>query len=270
LTTEQGEFAVTKELSESAQKLLQLIPADGSFKGNTTLRRDSGLADEYWKVRDELEKAGLITLGKGRGGSVALQPTAPVAAVEAALKDENLVDDESKLYDPLKKLLDHDWGNEAKETEDFFELRITASPRERSRDSGQWSRPDLTLVEVNTFEYLPGSNLEVTTFEVKRFADVQNIASVYEAAAHSRWAHYAYLVAEVPKEKTDLPDRFVSEVQRFRIGLMIMWLENGEWKFDVSSEPLRLVPEPKELDKLLKAFFNDSKRAKEFKARVRS
>ena len=187
-----------KELSEQAKALLQLIPPDGSFVGNTYLRRKSSLSDEeYWKVRNELEEAALITLGRGRGGSVALQllvtPVAPVAPAAG-----NLVHDESDLYEPLKKLLNDDWGKEAKQTEDFFELRITASPRGRQRDSGQWSRPDLTLVEVSTYDYIPGSNLEITTFEVKRFDDAQNIASVYEAAAHSRWAHYAFLVAEVP------------------------------------------------------------------------
>ena len=256
-----------KELSEAAQRLLQLIPKDGSFVGNTTLRRKSELIDGYWPVRNELEHAGLITLGKGRGGSVALQLSATPITVPSD-REENLVQDESDLYEPLKTLLDEDWGSEAKETEDFFELRVTASAKGRQRDSGQWSRPDLTLVEVNTFEYLPGANLEVTTFEVKKFADAQNIASVYEAAAHSRWAHFAYLVAEVPEENFEFPERFVSEVQRFRVGLLVMWRENGEWKFSVDTEPERLIPEPKELESLLKTFFNDSKRAKEFKSRV--
>lgn len=258
-----------KELSEPAQKLLQLIPPDGSFVGNTSLSRKSALGDDYWKVRTELEEADLITLGRGRGGSVALQlsVTTPVSPVEPG-KEENLVSEEVELYEPLKELLWADWGKAAKESEDFFELRITASPRGRSRESGQWSRPDLTLVEVNSFEYLPGSNLEVTTFEVKRFADAQNIASVYEAAAHSRWAHFAFLVAETPQEDYKFPDRFISELQRFRIGLIVMWRENGTWKFSDSTEAVRLIPEPKELESLLKTFFSDSKRAKEFKARV--
>ena len=260
---------VKNELSELAQKLLQLIPPDGSFIGNTSLSRKSGLGDDYWKVRTELEEAGLITLGRGRGGSVALQLSAatPVTTVQPG-QEKNLVNEEVELYEPLKELLWEDWGKAAKESEDFFELRITASPRGRSRDSGQWSRPDLTLVEVNSFEYLPGSNLEVTTFEVKRFADAQNIASVYEAAAHSRWAHYAFLVAETPQEDYKFPDRFISEVQRFRIGLIVMWRENGQWKFAVNTDAVRLIPEPKELESLLKTFFGDSKRAKEFKARV--
>ena len=58
-------------LSGSAENLFQLIPPDGSFVGNTTLRKKSGLdEDEYWKARKELEEAALIVLGKGRGGSV--------------------------------------------------------------------------------------------------------------------------------------------------------------------------------------------------------
>jgi hypothetical protein len=260
-----------QELSEAAQKLLQLIPTDGSYVGNTSLSRKSGLGEEYWNVRKELDQAGLITFGRGRGGSIALQlsAAAPVSVIEAA-PSKNLVGDEADLYEPFRKLLNDDWGAAAKESEDFFELRITASPRKWQRDSGQWSRPDLTLVEVTNFEYLPGSNLEVTTFEVKRYADVLNLASVYEAAAHSRWAHYAYLVAEAPEEGVKFTDRFLSELQRFRVGLMTLWREKGEWKFNVEGEPERLSPDPKELDSLLKTFFSDAKRAKEFRSRVGS
>lgn len=237
--------------------------------GNTYLRRKSGLSDEeYWKVRNELEEAALITLGRGRGGSVALQLSVAPPVVPITPAVGNLVHDESDLYEPLKTLLNDDWGKEAKQTEDFFELRITASPRGRQRDSGQWSRPDLTLVEVSTYDYIPGSNLEITTFEVKRFDDAQNIASVYEAAAHSRWAHYAFLVAEAPDDKFEFPERFISELERFRIGLMVIWRENGEWKFDVYTDAERLSPEPQEQESLLKSFFYDTKRAKEFKSRV--
>jgi hypothetical protein len=264
--------ATKKELSEAAQSLLQLIPRDGSFVGNTFLRRKSGLEEAgYWQARNELEQAGLITLGKGRGGSVALQLTQLIVTSVPETPppaEANLVTDEIELYEPLKKLLKDEWGKEAEQTEDFFELRITASPRGRQRESGQWSRPDLTLVEVNTFEFLPGSNLEVTTFEVKKFEDAQNIASVYEAAAHSRWAHYAFLVAEVPTESYEFPERFVSELERFRIGLIMMWRENGNWKFEVYTEAERLIPEPKELELLLKSFFYDSKRVKDFRSRV--
>ena len=97
------------ELSEDARKLLALIPTDGSFAGNTSLRRKSGLDDKYWGVRNELEQAEFITLGRGRGGSVALQllKVTSISAVEP-VSDHDLVEDESELYEPLKKLLDED------------------------------------------------------------------------------------------------------------------------------------------------------------------
>jgi hypothetical protein len=75
-------------------------------------------------------------------------------------------------------------------------------------------------------------------------------------------------VAEVPAEDYQFPDRFISELTRFRIGFILMWRENGEWKFTADTDPERLTPEPKELESLLKTFFSDSKREKEFKRQV--
>jgi hypothetical protein len=49
---------------------------------------------------------------------------------------------------------------------------------------------------------------------------------------------------------------------------MVIWRENGEWKFDVYTDAERLNPEPQEQESLLKSFFYDTKRAKEFKSRV--
>ena len=92
------------KLSEKAEKLLNAIPLGGGFVGNTTLQRTSGLAgDEYWNTRRELLNSDLIILWKGKGGSIARRPS----DAEAPLKpSERLVEDESELYEPLKKWLD--------------------------------------------------------------------------------------------------------------------------------------------------------------------
>lgn len=47
--------------------------------GKYLAAENSGLEDEYWGIRNELEQAGLVTLGRGRGGSVALQLSAAPA-----------------------------------------------------------------------------------------------------------------------------------------------------------------------------------------------
>lgn len=258
------------ELSEKAEKLLNVIPPGGGFVGNTTLQRISGLAgEEYWDTRRELLNSDLIILGKGRGGSIARRPSGSEPE-QPPRASEKLVEDESDLYEPLKKWLDDNWGRSVQEEGDFFNAKITATGKGRPRASGQWSRPDLTVVQVNSYEFLPQINPEVTTFEVKRFNDSENIAAVYEAAAHSRWAHYAYLVVEVPDGDTELPDRFMSEVERFKLGLMLMWREGADWKVEEQEwETERLNPEPKELEALLEYFFQeDIKGAKQFKKAI--
>jgi hypothetical protein len=251
--------------SKEAKQLLSLIPRDGVFIGNRTLQRRSHLGKKrYWELRKELVSAGLLTRGKGRGGSVArLGIKAETAAVGKKRRD--LVKKEAELYEPLRQWLADEWGKEV-EGGDFFEVLVTGTPRKKKRASGQWSRPDVTVVQVSSYEFLPQPVLEVTTFEVKKNSDAENIRSVYEAAAHSRWAHFSYLVTEVPNSEHVFPERFVSELERFNIGLIFMWKEKGKWSFEEQEwETDRLNPEPAELNGLLKAFFQHSTREKEFK-----
>jgi hypothetical protein len=56
-------------LSAEAQELLNLIPENGSI-GNVSLSARFGADRNYWVVRQELLDAQMITLGRGRGGSV--------------------------------------------------------------------------------------------------------------------------------------------------------------------------------------------------------
>jgi type I restriction enzyme M protein len=171
-------------LSGAAKKLLQLVPPDGEFIGNTSLQRRSKLGKRYWKLRSELVDAGFLVRGKGHGGSVKIAGGAEAASL-VAKRAKLSVRRESELYEPLRGWLCEEWGKDV-ESGDFFEVIVTATATGKKRASGQWSRPDITLVQVNSYEYMPQPVLEVTTFEVKKFSDAQNIRSVYETAAHSR------------------------------------------------------------------------------------
>jgi len=258
------------KLSRTAKQLLALVPLDGDFIGNTTLQRRSKLGNRYWKVRKELVEGGFLIRGKGRGGSVAILPPVADSKLTPPKKGKLFVRRESELYEPLKGYLDKAWG-EGVEDGDFFEVRVTGSARRRKKASGQWSRPDVTLVQVNSYEYLPQPVLEVSTFEVKKFSDAEKISSVYEAAAHSRWAHFSFLVAEVPDSEFEFPDRFMSELERFKIGLILMWKEKDQWQFGENEyETDRLEPAAEELNVLLDGFFKDKRRVKEFKLSIGS
>ena len=63
------------ELSEEAGEILAHLPADGTPMGNGRLRSLTGLdPDDYAAAAEELKALGLVRLGRGRGGSLALAP----------------------------------------------------------------------------------------------------------------------------------------------------------------------------------------------------
>jgi hypothetical protein len=252
------------KLTKDALRLLDLVPSSGEFVGNTNLLRRSSLGDRYWAVRKELLNQGILTRGKGRGGSVARIAAGPRRSRVDVNKVEGLVAKEAELYEPLKIWLEANWGKDIVNG-DFFEVQITATPHGRRRSSGKWSRPDLTVVQVNNYDYLAQSVLEVTTFEVKRFGDAEDILSVYETAAHSQQAHYSFLVVEVPSKESELPDSITSAVDRFPIGLMAMWRTKNGWQIEERAwDTERLNPDPSKLDALLRTFFHKSKRRGEY------
>jgi len=258
----------TRDLSPEARRMLQMIPPDGSSIGNSSLRSKIGLSvEDYWRVRDELLRAGLIQTGKGRGGSVSRTPDSagePIYDPQASL-----VREEKELYEPLCNWLQANWGRETEKTGDFFSVKITAFPSGRSRQSGKWSRPDITTVQVNRFDFLPGSCIEVTSFEVKKRDDAKDVAAVFEAAAHSRWAHNSYLVCETIGTNELIPERILSECGRFGVGLMRIYVTNNGYECKEEVEPKGQTPSPADLDMTLRNFFAEDKRkSKEFRARI--
>ena len=81
--------------------MLELVPEDGVFIGNTSLQRKSKLGKRYWKLRKQLVDGGFLTLGKGRGGSVA-RSAAQAGAARIVSKGKLFVQRESELYEPLE------------------------------------------------------------------------------------------------------------------------------------------------------------------------
>ena len=59
------------EVSEDAKRILENLPPDGSMIGNMSLRDSLELdPKKYFDAKRELEVAGLIVTGKGKGGSL--------------------------------------------------------------------------------------------------------------------------------------------------------------------------------------------------------
>lgn len=70
-------------LSKSAQALLDALPADGSLRSNLRLRSEVDLDDDaYAGAKQELIDAGVVQLGRGRGGRLGRREVVTVANFE--------------------------------------------------------------------------------------------------------------------------------------------------------------------------------------------
>jgi len=246
------------ELSESAKKILEALPKDGSMIGNTALRKRLGMdAAGFFQAKRELEERGKVVTGRGRGGSIGLaaefiEPPSQPSRVEG-------VKNESELYDPIKKYFDENWAPNYIQP-NYYCCVKTATPKGRKRKTGLWLRPDISILTVSRYEFLPTKDIEVTTVEAKRYSDATPQA-VFETASQSKFAHQAYLVIEW-LEETDMDDsekesikRILKEAQRFGVGIIQMKNVSGRWDFREILEPERQKPDPDDCNTFIEQNF---------------
>lgn len=258
-----GRIARTKigagDLSVEAAMMLAALPTDGSTVGNYSLRSQRDLDDEtYAQAKRELRSAGLIKVGVGYGGTVARVSALPGARVVEEPSSAGLVRLEKELYEPFAE-----WLRSSLADQDlaFAEARITATPKGYKHGSGRWSRPDVTAVQVFRYDWLPDITVEVSSYEVKRAMDAKKLESIYEAAAHGRWAHRASVVVEQPEDGEAVPASIFDEVRRFRLGLYAM-RRRSEGGFDVREiikPPLTHESQPEDLNDLLGYFLGENR-----------
>jgi adenine-specific DNA-methyltransferase len=94
-------------LSPDARALHDLLPADGSTAGNIGLRNQLGWEEaRYEAAREELDAAGLITRGRGKGGSLARVAGASTASSGllplGALEGEMFAPETVTAFAPVK------------------------------------------------------------------------------------------------------------------------------------------------------------------------
>jgi hypothetical protein len=193
--------------------------------GNLALRQKLGWQDEkYWRIRDELLDLGLVAKGRGQGGTIRLVEDGDDEPVpKSSKKREPRTEErayESSLYLPFAQTLRGDWARE--ERLDTLAVEVTARQARRST-GGTWTRPDVTVVSRRTFRYVPSSQFDVWTFEIKT-ADAIDVVGVFEAAAHARRATRAFVAFQVPPtpdaEQEDVLKRCESEAERIGVGLI--------------------------------------------------
>ncbi len=248
-----------KQKSKLSKILLNSIPKDGkTYPNHIILQKVQKTAkaqinlevsrEMYFEIRNELITEGLVGKGVGYGGSV--------YRIEGAKKAGK----ESDLYESVRKYIENNWTAE-NEIKDFV-LDKTAEQGGKKRQ-GIWTRPDFSLVAIQSYTYIPGRTIELITFEVKP-ADDFRIEGVFETAAHSRATHRSYLMIHTPdgRPDTDKFQRLVSECERFRLGLII-FADKDNWDtYEIVQDADHRNPNPGDVNSFIKTLMKKDSQEK--------
>ena len=194
--------------------------------GNSVLRKELKWDEErYWGVEQHALDKGLITRGRGRGGTAILvREMRKKAKVDQSISGKP--SKESKSYEPIRQLLDKYWGKiEFKEPSDFV-VEITAlTLRGKEGTGGTWTQPDVAILAVRQSELSNANHLEVITFEIKTGNSI-SVTGVFEALSHREFAHRSFVVyhckeAEFSEGNDRENGRILELAQRHGVGVIV-------------------------------------------------
>lgn len=249
-------------LNAEEQALLDKIPPDGSNIGNITVRRALGWDEaKYWPIRDSLYTKGYVGLFRCRGGGVrrifglTATPTVTARAAHATESQKS----ESEYYADLETTLREQWAKDMG-LENYL-VQVTAQQGRRDT-GGAWTRPDIVLVSVTNYRYIPGRQLDVNTFEVK-LADQADIKAVYEALAHCRASTSAYLLLVGSKDCTaDDLEQIKREAARHGVGLIRIKDPKNFDEWDYIIEPRSTLSDPASIEEFIETQLSDENKRK--------
>lgn len=243
--------------------LEQVGNADGRIT-NKLLQENLGWNNEkYWRIHQQLFESGAIEKGRGYSGMVILvSEEDPIAAADVAAAEVETSDSgsllpepdvmrEAALYAPVLKQLNENWRVRRQLDQCHGEITALQGRRETG---GSWSRPDVTVVGVKKYEFLPDRLLEVFSFEVKASYDV-SIKGVLEALAHREAATRSYVIYHTDgRDLGEFPEALRIEELAVRHGIGVFAAKDindfKSWE-EVTSAP-RATPDPDTLDTFLK------------------
>lgn len=249
-------------LTAEEQALLNQIPADGSNVGNITVRRALDWDEpKYWPIRDSLYTKGYVGLFRCRGGGVrrilGVTPTPPPVAPATPAADPQK--SETSYYADLERTLREQWAKDMG-LENY--LVQTTAQQGRRDTGGAWTRPDIVVVSVTNYRYIPGRQLDVNTFEVK-LADQADIKAVYEALAHCRASTSAYLLLVGNNDGTaDDLEQIKREAARHGVGLIRIKDPKDFDNWDYMLEPRSTLSDPASIEEFIETQLSDENKRK--------
>jgi len=129
---------------------------------------------------------------------------------------------------------------------------VVANTARRGPHMGRWTRPDLTLVALQKLSIRKRIECEIITFEIKR-EEYGDITAVFEAVAHTRFAHYAYVAWHFPEasQKWKSFEEIKNNCHAHGIGLITFSEPFTLTSYKIIITPERKNPHPYDVDQFI-------------------
>lgn len=241
-----------------SNELLSLLHSPDPPPGHTSLAgRLRWTPQRYAAAKEELLKLRLVVLGH-RGSLRKVDPPSGWVAREPKGNDVEpwefvpASSKESVLYEPIVQTLRDRWQ---KDPAVFPPAGVHNTANSGSKKTGgRWSRPDVTLVRLREFKYVPGKFLEVSTIEVKPFNAI-DVSAVYEAVAHRRAATHAHVAVHVPAHLSNALSDDIEAVRSVAAAHGVGFIrfadpaDHSTWQYVLDAE--RVEPDPQKVSRFL-------------------
>jgi len=104
---------------------------------------------------------------------------------------------ERELEAPFERLLEIGLARELTQGASEWQVRNTARG---GLSGGRWTKPDIVVAAIHSYLSRPLPELSLYGFELKTQAGFE-LSSIYQAAAQTRFLHFAYVVVPHPKDE---------------------------------------------------------------------
>jgi len=240
--------------------------------GNKTLREYlinecEWTEEDYWETHGWAVDRGLVIKGRGKGGSVSLaQEEITNAENEQSVPIPQERISEIDLYEPALKVIRNSWVKLY--SYDESASAITAL-RGRANTGGKWTRPDVSVLAVRAFPYLPGRFFDIITFEIKPPDDI-SVEGVFEALSHQQFATKSYVIYNVTDEAlaNDFANdekagaRIMETARRHGVGVIVAQKIDDYDCWEELNTPKRVSPDPEQANRFIATGFDQDIRDK--------
>jgi len=160
------------------------------LKDETKKQKDLRVyVEQIDEIIDELASNEIITIGKGHGGPIT------ILQMEALESDEEKIS-ERQLYDKFCKLINIHKSNLSTTCLPNAGVKTkifkTADNKSRKGTGGEWSLPDVVLVDKYDYKLLGVKETIIRSIEIKTLNNFSK-KGLFEAVAHSKYVDYAFL-----------------------------------------------------------------------------